>query len=79
MRAIEINSKTDKFGHLKIDYPLDKSERKVRVLILVEDDSSEIEEEKLWMNSISKNPAFDFLSEPEEDVYLPTDGEPFDD
>ena len=53
MRAIEINSKTDKFGHLKIDYPLDKSERKVRVLILVEDDSSEIEEEKLWMNSIS--------------------------
>ena len=79
MRAIEINSKTDKFGHLKIDYPLDKSERKVRVLILVEDDSSEIEEEKLWMNSILKNPAFDFLSEPEEDVYLPTDGEPFDD
>ena len=37
----------------------------------------EIEEEKLWMKWISKNPAFDFLSEPEEDVYSPTDGEPF--
>jgi len=40
---------------------------------------SEIEEEKLWMSSISKNPAFDFLSETEEDVYSQNDGEPFDD
>lgn len=79
MRAIEINSQTDKFGHLKIDYQLNKSERKVRVLILVEDDSYEIEEEKLWMNSISTNPSFDFLSEPAEDVYSPKDGEPLND
>ncbi|MDO9613512.1 MAG: hypothetical protein Q7J86_03185 [Bacteroidota bacterium] len=40
---------------------------------------SEIEEEKLWMNSISRNPAFDFLSEPSEDIYTPKDGEPFND
>ena len=40
---------------------------------------SEIEEEKLWMNSISKNPVFDFLSEPSEDIYSQKDGEPFDD
>ena len=39
----------------------------------------EIEEEKLWMNSISKNPAFDFLGEPEEDVYSQKDGEPLND
>jgi hypothetical protein len=38
-----------------------------------------MEEEYLWINSISKNPSFDFLSEPEEDVYSPIDGEPFDD
>ena len=79
MRAIEINLKTDKFGHLKIDYPLNKSERKVRVLILVEDDSTEILEENILMNSISKNPAFDFLGEPEEDVYSQKDGEPLND
>lgn len=79
MRAIEINSKTDKLGYLKIDYKLNKSERNVRILILVEDDSYEIEEEKLWMNSISKNPTFDFLSEPTEDIYTPKDGEPFND
>jgi hypothetical protein len=31
------------------------------------------------MNSISKNPSFDFLNEPEEDVYSLKDGEPFND
>jgi len=40
MKAIEINSKTDQTGYLKIDYNLDKSERKVRILILVDDDIS---------------------------------------
>ena len=79
MKAIEINSKTDKTGHLKIDYKLDKSESNVRVLILVDDDTSEIEEEKLWVNSISKNPAFDFLSDSDEDIYSLKDGVPFND
>ena len=78
MRAIEITSKTDKSGHLRIDYQLNKYERNVRVLILLEDEYEQ-EEEKLWMNSISKNPSFDFLSEPAEDVYSLKDGEPFND
>ena len=39
---------------------------------------SEIEVERLWLSSISKNPAFDFLCDPEEDVYSQKDGEPFD-
>jgi hypothetical protein len=39
---------------------------------------SEMEEEKLWMDSISKNPSFDFLKEPEEDLYSQNDGEPLD-
>lgn len=40
---------------------------------------SEQEEEKLWMDSISKNPAFDFLKDCEEDIYSQKDGEPLDD
>ena len=79
MRAIEINSVTDKTGHLKIDCKLDKSEKKVRVIILLDDDKSDHKEEKLWMNSISNNPAFNFLNEPAEDVYSLNDGEPFND
>ena len=79
MKAIEINSKTDKTGHLKINYKLDKSESNVRILILLDEDSTEQEEEKLWMNSVSKNPAFDFLNDSEEDIYSLKDGEPFND
>lgn len=77
MKAIEINSKTDKNGHLKIEYKLDKSEKKVRILILLEEDQTESDDEKIWMNSISSNPAFDFLKNSEEDIYSLNDGEPF--
>ncbi|MBM3435108.1 MAG: hypothetical protein FJY07_02695 [Bacteroidetes bacterium] len=77
MRAIEIKSKTDKSGHLNISYKLDKSESNVRVLILLDDDISEQDEENLWLQSISKNPSFDFLSDPVEDIYSLKDGEPF--
>jgi len=79
MRAIEINSKTDKTGHLKINYRLNKSNRKVRVLILLDEEDTNIDEEKLWLDSISKNPALDFLYNPSEDIYSLNDGEPFND
>lgn len=78
MKAIEINSKTDKKGHLKIDYQLNKSNSNVRVLILL-DDNSDNDDEKLWMDSITTNPAFDFLKDKSEDIYSINDGEPFDD
>ena len=78
MRAIEINSKTDKKGHLKIDCQLDKSESNVRVLILVEENSDN-DEEKNWLDSISSSPAFDFLKDESENIYSINDGEPFND
>ncbi len=77
MKAIEIKSKTDKSGHLRIDFPLNKKDCKVRLLILIEEEYPTNDEEQLWMESVTQNPAFDFLSEPDEDIYKPTDGEPF--
>ena len=74
MRAIEINAKTDVNGHLKLNYPLHKKDQNVRVIILVDDNTEA--EEKLWLNALSSNPAFDFLKEPEEDIYSVNDGEP---
>jgi hypothetical protein len=79
MKAIEINSKTDKPGHLRINYMLDKSESNVRILILLDEDSSEQDEEKLWMNSISKNLTFDFLNDSMDGINSLIDGEPFND
>ena len=37
------------------------------------------DEERLWLTSVSRNPAFAFLSEPEEDIYGPHDGTPLND
>jgi len=79
MKAIEISSKTDSSGLLKIDYNLNKSNSRVRVLILLDDDKRDEDDEVLWMQSISANPAFDFLNDPAEDIYSITDGEPIDD
>lgn len=36
-------------------------------------------EEKLWHNAAATSPAFDFLNDPEEDIYSLEDGEPFND
>ena len=79
MKAIEINTMTDKHGHLKINYPLNTRERNVRVIILVDEINDRVDEEELWMKSISSNPAFDFLEDPKENIYSLTDGEPFND
>lgn len=79
MKAIEINTKTDKSGHLKVDIPLKEKNQKVRLLILLNEDEETSEDEQQWLYSISKNPSFDFLNEPEEDIYSLNDGEPVDD
>ncbi len=79
MKAIEINSKTDEYGNLKIEYPLNKKDSKVRVLILMDDDYLNSDDEKFWLQSISKDPAFDFLNDPDENIYSLKNGESFDD
>lgn len=78
MKAVEIKSKTDEKGYLKLDYDLDLANRNVRVLILLEEDSYK-EDEQIWLDSISNNEAFDFLNDPAEDIYSLNDGKPLDD
>ena len=79
MKAIEITTKTDKAGRLKSNYPMNKRESDVRIIILVDEKSDDVDEEKLWINSISSNPAFNFLKDSNENIYSLTDGEPFND
>lgn len=77
MKTIEIESKTDSVGVLSVSYPLDKKDKKVKVIIL-HDDNEPIDEEKLWLKFASQNPAFDFLNDECEDIYSLEDGKPFD-
>ncbi len=77
-RAIETTGEIDSERHLVLDAPLPISgPAKVRVIILIPEESDISEKE--WLYAASRNPSFDFLNDPEEDIYTLDDGKPFHD
>jgi hypothetical protein len=78
VKAIETTGTIDIQHQLLLDEPLHVSgPTRVRVIILLPEDADI--EEKEWLYAAASNPAFDFLKEPEEDVYTSEDGRPFHD
>ena len=78
MKAIETTGIVDKECRLLLDEPLPiVGPSRVRVIILMAEETDI--DEKEWLRAAAINPAFDFLKEPEEDIYSLTDGRPFDD
>ncbi len=78
MTAIEMSGMVDEHNQLKLDDSLPFSgPRRVRVIVLspMDDEVDEIQ----WLQAASRNPAFAFLADLEEDIYSATDGEPFND
>ena len=75
MQALEAYGHIDNNGSLQIKSPLPLKEGDVKVIIMYTE-NEETSEEQLWMRSISNNPAFDFLKDPEEDIYSLNDGKP---
>ena len=75
MKAIEKNFKTDSKGNLKLDIPLTTKERNVRVIILLDEEDDN--EEKIWLEAVSNNPAFEFLKDTSEDIYTLESGKQF--
>ncbi len=77
LRAIETTGTVDERRQLRLDEPLPvAASGKVRVIVLI---SEEDAEDREWLRAAAANPAFDFLNDPEEDVYTPDDGRPFGD
>lgn len=77
MKAVELNGIIDAQGQLHLDTPVaDMGKGRVRVILLRNEE--EVEECE-WLRAAAGNPAFDFLQDPEEDLYTPADGKPFDD
>lgn len=77
MKAFETTGIIDEQHRLRLDSALPiAGPSRVRVIILIneEDDISELE----WRRAAATNPTFDFLAHPEEDIYSPQDGKPFD-
>ena len=78
MKAVETTGRIDKNGFLCLDNPLRTREKKVKVIILMQEED-ELDDEKLWLTYISNNPAFDFLEDKEENIYTLKDGKTFND
>ncbi len=78
MTAIEMTGKIDEHHQLQLDGPLHISgPMQVRVIVLypIDDEWNETE----WLQAAARNPVFEFLNDPEEDIYSLADGEPFHD
>lgn len=75
MQTIQASGTVDKNGKLTLEKPLNIRDRKVKILVFINDeyDDSEIDE-KEWQKAISNNPVYDFLNDLDEDVYPFSDG-----
>lgn len=77
-KAIETTATIGASQQLVLDEPLPiVGPARVRVIIFLPEDGEM--EEKEWLRAGSVNPAFAFLSEPEEGIYTAADGRPFHD
>ena len=74
-KGIEATGTIDAERRLVLDEPLPVvGPKRVRVIILLPEETDI--DEKEWLRAASANPAFDFLKEPEEDIYTLEDGRP---
>ena len=75
-KAVETTGTIDAHRQLVLDEPLPVvGPTRVRVIILLPEEADIDEME--WLRAASVSPAFDFLKEPEEDIYTLADGRPF--
>ena len=74
MHAIEALARIDQNGNITLVKPIKLRNKQVRIIILFPDDDDI--NDKVWLEYAVKNPAFEFLSEPEEDIYSKSDGKP---
>lgn len=77
LTVIETTGTVTSENQLQLDAPLPiAADQRVRVMVLLPEQADPSEQD--WLRAAARNPAFADLADPEEDVYSPTDGEPFD-
>jgi hypothetical protein len=77
LTAIETTGTIEQNGKIVIDETFSVNEpTSVRVIVLFPE--SEDLNENEWLQAASKNKVFDFLNDPDEDIYSLTDGKPLD-
>ena len=77
LTAIETTGTIEQSGRIVIDETFSvNAPTSVRVIVLFPETEDLSENE--WLQAASKNEAFDFLNDPEENIYSLTDGKPLD-
>ena len=78
LTAIELRGTVNERHQLQLDEIIPISgPKRVRVIVLYSSDDGCEEDE--WIQAATQNPAFDYLHDPEEDIYSIHDGKPIDD
>ncbi len=67
MRALELTGRIDEKGFIRIDKPLRVVNKRIKIIILMQEDGDLSDED--WLYAASSNPAFDFLNEEAENIY----------
>jgi hypothetical protein len=76
LKAVEVGGTIGEQRQLRLDEPLPiVGPSRVRVIILIPEELDIDEGE--WLQAAAKNPACDYLKEPEEDICTLADGKPF--
>ncbi|MBI1766166.1 MAG: hypothetical protein HYR56_32585 [Acidobacteria bacterium] len=77
LTAIETTGTIEQSGRIVIDETFSvNTPTLVRVIVLFPE--SEELDEREWLQAASKNEVFDFLNDPDEDIYSLKDGKPLD-
>ncbi len=72
MHAIETTGIVEPNGLVRLDETPDlPAGARVKAILMVEDDEISVGD---WVQAVSRNPAFDFLKDPSEDIYTLADG-----
>lgn len=74
-RTIETTGRVIDARHIETTIPIPVGQR-VRLLIFLPSAADDEMAESEWMEAATKNPIFDFLANPAEDIYTMDDGEP---
>ncbi len=77
MRAIETIGRVIDARHIETTIPIPVGQR-VRLVIFLPSGADDEMAESDWMEAAAKNPIFDFLANPAEDMYTRDDGEPIE-
>ena len=79
LTAIETTGTIEQSGRIVIDETFSvNTPTLVRVIVLFPESEGEDLDEREWLQAASKNEVFDFLNDPDEDIYSLKDGKPLD-